>query len=95
MIAPMFLGLIAARTPNRRPRTRTGVPGRAGIAAIRGYQRWISPRLNTRCRHRPTCSAYGVTAVGRYGLLTGSRLTADRIRRCNASVPRGTSDPVP
>ncbi|HWH00360.1 MAG TPA: membrane protein insertion efficiency factor YidD [Pilimelia sp.] len=65
------------------------------MAAIRGYRRWLSPRLPTRCRHRPTCSGYGLEAVRRYGLVTGARLTAGRIRRCTAEVPRGTADPVP
>jgi putative membrane protein insertion efficiency factor len=74
---------------------RPTVPARAGMAAIRGYQRWISPRLRTRCRHVPNCSAYGMTAVRRYGLRIGSHLTADRIRRCTAPTPHGTIDPVP
>ncbi|WP_249024643.1 membrane protein insertion efficiency factor YidD, partial [Couchioplanes caeruleus] len=33
-------------------------------AAIRGYRR-VSPRLPTRCRFTPTCSAYGLEAVQR------------------------------
>jgi uncharacterized protein len=81
--------------PARPPRARPTAPGRVGMAAIRGYQRWLSPRLRTRCRHTPTCSAYGLEAVRRYGLLTGTQLTADRIRRCTAPTPHGTHDPVP
>jgi len=81
--------------PTRPPRTRPTVPGRAGMAAIRGYQRWLSPRIRAKCRHTPSCSAYGMEAVQRYGLLTGSQLTADRIRRCKAPTPHGTVDPVP
>ncbi|UAC01968.1 membrane protein insertion efficiency factor YidD [Dactylosporangium vinaceum] len=65
------------------------------MAAIRGYQRRLSPHLPTRCRQVPSCSNYGLEAVRRYGLVIGSRLTAARIRRCNASTPRGTHDPVP
>lgn len=82
------------RTP-RTPSTRPTIPGRAGMAAIRGYQRWISPRLRTRCRHVPHCSAYGMEAVRRHGLRVGTQLTADRIRRCTAPTPHGTVDPVP
>jgi putative membrane protein insertion efficiency factor len=85
----------AGRRPVRPPRTRPTAPGRVGMAAIRGYQRWLSPRLRTRCRHTPHCSAYGMEAVRRYGLLTGTQLTADRIRRCTAPTPHGTNDPVP
>lgn len=95
LVAPWLLGLIAIGKPTRPPRSRPGAPGLAGIAAIRGYQRWLSPVLPTRCPHQPTCSGYGVTAVRRYGLLTGVRLTAGRIRRCDSTVPRGTVDPVP
>jgi putative membrane protein insertion efficiency factor len=81
--------------PVRPPRPRPTAPGRVGMAAIRGYQRWLSPHLRTRCRHTPTCSAYGMEAVRRYGLMTGTQLTADRIRRCTAPTPHGTHDPVP
>jgi putative membrane protein insertion efficiency factor len=81
--------------PGRPPRKRPTVPGRGGMLAIRGYQKWLSPRLRAQCRHIPNCSAYGMEAVRRYGLLTGSQLTADRIRRCKAPTPHGTSDPVP
>ncbi|UWZ40224.1 membrane protein insertion efficiency factor YidD [Dactylosporangium roseum] len=65
------------------------------MVAIRGYQRWLSPHLPTRCRQIPSCSDYGLRAVQWYGLVEGSRLTAARIRRCNPSTPRGTHDPVP
>lgn len=63
-------------------------------AAIRGYRR-ISPRLPTRCRYTPTCSAYGLAAVQRYGTREGLRLTAGRLRRCRPGVTFGTADPVP
>lgn len=65
-----------------------------GVAAIRLYQRTISPRLPTRCRYTPTCSAYGLQAVRAYGLVTGSRLALGRIRRCRHHVPYGTRDPL-
>ncbi|WP_344319648.1 membrane protein insertion efficiency factor YidD [Actinocatenispora thailandica] len=76
------------------PARRVGVPARAGVAAIRAYQR-ISPRLPTRCRYAPTCSRYGRLAIERYGLLTGARLAVLRIHRCTADVLPGTADPVP
>ena len=63
-------------------------------AAIRGY-RLISPRLPTRCRYTPTCSAYGLEAVQRYGTRKGLRLTVGRLRRCRPGVTFGTADPVP
>ncbi|MET8152321.1 membrane protein insertion efficiency factor YidD [Actinoplanes sp. NPDC005259] len=63
-------------------------------AAIRGYRR-VSPRLPTRCRYTPTCSAYGLEAVRRHGTGNGLRLTAARLRRCRPGVVFGTADPVP
>ncbi|WBB79562.1 membrane protein insertion efficiency factor YidD [Micromonospora sp. WMMD882] len=73
---------------------RTPVVDRAGRAAILGYRRWLSAHWPGRCRFTPTCSAYGLTAVERYGLAVGGRLTADRLRRCRPDVPQGTHDPV-
>ncbi|MEV6930217.1 membrane protein insertion efficiency factor YidD [Dactylosporangium sp. NPDC051485] len=94
----MFTSLLSAMAiaaPTRPPRRSASGPGRAGMVAIRGYQRFLSPHLPTRCRQVPSCSNYGLEAVRRYGLVVGSRLTAARIRRCNPSTPRGTHDPVP
>jgi uncharacterized protein len=90
-----LLGMIALRVPRRAPRRRVSAPARVGVATIHAYQRFLSARLPTACRHTPTCSEYGLHAVRRYGLATGTRLTADRIARCTATVPFGTADPVP
>jgi putative membrane protein insertion efficiency factor len=86
---------LALAAPRRPPRRSPSAAGRAGVVAIRGYQRWLSPRLPTACRHTPTCSRYGADAIRRYGLVTGSRLTVGRISRCTVDTPRGTVDPVP
>jgi len=67
---------------------------RVVLAAISAYRR-VSPRLPTRCRYTPTCSAYGLEAVQRYGARKGLRLTAARLRRCRPGVPYGTPDAVP
>jgi putative membrane protein insertion efficiency factor len=67
---------------------------RAVIGAITVYRR-LSPRLPTRCRYSPTCSAYGLEAVRRYGTRAGLRLTAGRLARCRPGIPFGTRDPVP
>ena len=95
LLPNLVLRLMSATAPTRPPRGRPSGPGRAGMLAIRGYQRWLSPHLPTRCRQVPTCSNYGMAVVQRYGLVAGSRLTAARIRRCNPSTPRGTVDPAP
>jgi uncharacterized protein len=58
---------------------------KAGIGLVRIYQEEISPlRLEKgTCRFTPTCSNYALQSVGKYGLLAGTLMTADRIQRCN------------
>lgn len=58
------------------------VAGRAMGAAIRWYQKWISPLSPPRCRYYPSCSAYALTAIQRFGALRGGLLTVMRICRC-------------
>ena len=64
------------------------------ILPIRAYQKWISPSLPARCKFYPTCSAYAVTAIERFGLLIGGALALWRILRCNP-WSKGGIDPVP
>ncbi|MEU5949010.1 membrane protein insertion efficiency factor YidD [Micromonospora sp. NPDC047465] len=87
-------GLAPARQ-GRPVGDRPGTLDRAGLAAIRGYRRWLSHRWPGQCRYTPTCSAYGLAAVDRYGLAVGGRLAAARLRRCRPEVPLGTADPLP
>src|SRR3954470_3561480 len=53
----------------RGPRTRM-------IAAVRTYQREISPKRPPVCRFTPTCSAYAVEALEQHGAARGAWLTA-------------------
>jgi uncharacterized protein len=64
------------------------------LAAIAAYQRWISPGLPRRCRYEPTCSAYAVQAVRRFGAPRGLLLACWRLLRCNP-FSHGGFDPVP
>jgi conserved hypothetical protein YidD len=48
----------------------------------------------TRCPYYPTCSAYGLEAVQKYGAFKGSLLAGWRILRCNP-FSKGGYDPVP
>ncbi|MBQ0108477.1 MAG: membrane protein insertion efficiency factor YidD [Phascolarctobacterium sp.] len=64
------------------------------IAVIRLYQILISPCLPPRCRFYPTCSAYGIEAITKYGAVKGGWLTVKRICRCHPFNPGGY-DPVP
>lgn len=64
------------------------------IGLIHFYQRVISPRKPPACRFTPTCSAYAIEAIERFGVIRGCGLALWRILRCN---PWGGSgyDPVP
>ncbi|MET1113145.1 MAG: membrane protein insertion efficiency factor YidD [Allosphingosinicella sp.] len=67
---------------------------RALIWIARGWQLGPSRVLPPSCRFQPSCSAYAITALQRYGALRGSWLAAKRLLRCH---PWGGSgpDPVP
>lgn len=64
------------------------------LAPIRAYQRWLSPSLPRRCRYEPTCSAYAVQSIRRFGALRGLLLACWRLLRCNP-FSHGGFDPVP
>ena len=65
------------------------------ISLIRGYQRWLSPGLPARCRFRPTCSAYALEAIEKYGVMKGGFLALKRLLRCHPFYKGDVFDPVP
>ena len=67
---------------------------RIALAAIRFYQRHISPGISPACRFEPTCSHYAYDAVDTYGAARGAVMAAWRILRCNP-LNDGGFDPVP
>ena len=67
---------------------------RAIIIMVRAYQTGISPYIGAHCSYTPTCSAYFIEAVEKYGALKGSWLGIRRILRCHPGRPGGY-DPVP
>ena len=64
------------------------------LALVRFYRAAISPALPVSCRYLPTCSAYCLEAVERYGAFRGLRLAVQRIGRCHP-FHAGGYDPVP
>ncbi|MCG8566664.1 MAG: membrane protein insertion efficiency factor YidD [Desulfobacterales bacterium] len=64
------------------------------LLCIKFYQIFISPLLGANCRFHPTCSAYAVEAVEKYGSLKGGLLAARRVLRCHP-FHAGGYDPVP
>lgn len=75
----------AARPPSLAARVLA-----AGVIA---YRR-ISPALPARCRFYPSCSAYALEAITRYGAARGTALALWRLLRCHPFHPGGF-DPVP
>ena len=63
------------------------------IALIKAYRGIVSPLLGQSCRFHPTCSAYAIEAIERYGAGRGAYLAAKRILRCHPLNPGGY-DPV-
>ena len=64
------------------------------LLLIRFYQSAISPFTLPSCRYYPTCSAYAVEAIERYGAWHGGWMAFRRILRCHP-FHAGGYDPVP
>ncbi len=59
------------------------------------YQRHISPVTPACCRFRPTCSAYALEAITKYGARKGGKLAMKRLLRCHPFYKGEIYDPVP
>jgi putative membrane protein insertion efficiency factor len=64
------------------------------LALVRVYRAVLSPLLGPRCRFYPSCSAYALEALSRYGAARGGYLVLRRVGRCHPFHPGGY-DPVP
>jgi len=66
--------------------------------AMRGviwlYRQAVSPYYRPCCRYFPTCSAYAMEAVEKYGAVKGLFLAVKRFLRCHP-FHAGGYDPVP
>lgn len=64
------------------------------IGIIKFYQKAISPYRPPTCRFLPTCSAYGLEAINRFGAIKGGYLTIRRLSKCHP-FHKGGIDLVP
>jgi uncharacterized protein len=64
------------------------------IILLRAYRLFLSPFLGRNCRFHPSCSAYAIEALQRYGAIKGTWLAVRRVTRCHPWNPGGY-DPVP
>lgn len=55
-----------------------------------GPSQWLPPS----CRYQPSCSAYAITALERYGAIKGGWMAFKRLMRCHPWGGHGY-DPVP
>lgn len=64
---------------------------------IRGYRRWVSPARQPCCRFIPSCSAYALEALEKYGAMKGGFLALRRVLRCHPFHKQESIeyDPVP
>ncbi len=91
LLAPTTLTHVASAGTGGRG---TPMAGRL-IAAVRVYQREVSPRLPPGvCRFEPTCSHYAVEALETHGARRGTWLAHRRLLRCRPGAGGG-ADPVP
>ena len=64
------------------------------IILIRLYQHTFSLLLGPCCRFNPSCSAYAMLSIQRFGIIDGSYLALKRVIRCHP-LHAGGYDPVP
>lgn len=67
------------------------------LLLIRAYRTHISPARPPSCRFIPTCSAYALEAVEKYGAFRGGALALKRIAKCQPFHRQKSIeyDPVP
>lgn len=61
---------------------------------IHVYRLTFKAFVGHHCRYEPSCSAYALEAIQKYGALKGWRLALKRLLRCRPGGGRGY-DPVP
>jgi hypothetical protein len=73
--------------------SRRGRGAAWAVAAIGGYQRWVSPLLPPACRYWPSCSEYARLMIARHGLVRGGLGALGRLLRCQPLAAGGIDPP--
>ena len=64
------------------------------IFLVKAYRKYVSPARQPCCRFTPTCSAYALEVLEKYGAAKGSWLALKRLCKCHP-FHKGGYDPVP
>lgn len=70
------------------------LPRNCCVLLLRGYRAVVSPLYGDVCRYYPSCSAYTLQAIQRFGVVRGCALGLWRILRCHPWA-KGGVDEVP
>lgn len=65
------------------------------LGLIKAYKVALSPYMPGQCRFSPSCSEYAADAIGAYGVVRGTAMTASRLVRCRPGVEGGYDPAVP
>ena len=77
-------GLAGAEEPWTAPTAPAAEPAAGygqlcGHLWLKAYQNGFSRMMSSKCPMWPSCSAYSLDAIGKYGFVRGALLTADRL----------------
>ena len=75
-------------------RVVSGLAAYGGVALVWGYRLLIAPLFPATCRYNPSCSAYAIEALRRFGPIKGALLAVRRLLACHPWGDHG-HDPVP